>query len=106
MALTGIYYAYLASIMLLLPYIFHIVHNTIAVVNAYLQARPKKATQKKYIKEAGGQKTAAPQQGETTKEGGEGEEVTLVDVMERRWGTYSLQRYTIGLRDNEYVEVI
>jgi hypothetical protein len=106
MALTGIYYAYLASIMLLLPYIFHIFHNTLAVVYAYLQARPKKTAQKKYIKEAGEQKAAAPRQGEATKEGGEGEEVTLVDVMKRRWGTYSLQRYTIGLRENEYVEVI
>ncbi|MCI4408906.1 MAG: hypothetical protein JHC26_07420 [Thermofilum sp.] len=106
MALTGIYYAYLAAIMLLLPYIFHVIHNTIAVVNAYLQARPKKTAQKKYIKEAGGQKTSAQQQGEAVKEGGEGEEVTLVDVMNRRWGTYSLRRYTIGLRENEYVEVI
>jgi hypothetical protein len=106
MALTGIYYAYLASIMLLLPYIFHIIHNTIAVVNAYLQARPKKTAKKKYIKEAEGQKAAPQQQGEAAKEGGEGEEVTLVDVMKRRWGTYSLRRYAIGLRENEYVEVI
>jgi hypothetical protein len=106
MALTGIYYAYLASIMLLLPYIFHVIHNTIAVVNAYLQARPKKTAKKKYIKEEAEQKTAAPRQGEEAKEEAESKEAMMVDLLKKRWGTYSLQRYGIGIRENEYVEVI
>jgi hypothetical protein len=103
MALTGIYYAYLASILLVLPYVFHVLHNTIAVINTYLQARPKKAAKKKYIKEAGEEKAAAPQRG------GEAEEearATMVDLLRQRWGTYSLRRYGTGIRENEYVEVI
>jgi hypothetical protein len=30
----------------------------------------------------------------------------MVDLLKKRWGTYSLQRYGIGIRENEYVEVI
>jgi len=86
LALPGAFYAYSVSVNPLVPYLLHVTHNTLVVLNMYRMAKPPKA-ESKLLKPAGAQQR---QQG-----GGAGKPAPAAP--QRAWAVrYRLDRYAFS----------
>lgn len=92
LALPGAFYAYSVSVNPLVPYLLHVTHNALVVLNMYRVARPPKA-ESKLLKPAGEQQQQQQRQGGA--EGGGGKPAPAAPP--RAWAVrYRLDRYAFS----------
>jgi len=89
LALPGAFYAYSVSVNPLVPYLLHVTHNTLVVLNMYRMAKPPKA-ESKLLKPAGAQRQQQQQVGAEKEEAGRA-------APPRAWTVrYRLDRYAFS----------